>query len=60
MAAAMRAYIDIGFDGPIRSDHVPTMHGEANTRPGYMHLGRLFANGYVKGLWEAANKEGAA
>lgn len=56
MAAAMNAYAEIGFNGPIRSDHVPTMYGEANTRPGYMHLGRLFAMGYMKGLWEQANR----
>jgi len=53
MAAAMRAYAEIGFDGPIRSDHVPTLHGESNRRPGYETLGRLFAVGYMKGLRDA-------
>lgn len=55
MAAAMRAYLDIGFDGPIRSDHVPTMEGEANDRPGYETLGRLYAVGYIRGLLEASS-----
>jgi mannonate dehydratase len=56
MAAAVRAYVDIGFDGPLRSDHVPTMAGERNDRPGYESLGRLFAVGYIRGLWEACGR----
>ena len=28
MAEAMRAYYDVGFEGPIRPDHVPTLAGE--------------------------------
>jgi len=50
MAECLRAYGDIGFDGPLRPDHVPTMYGEANARPGYESLGRLFAIGYIRGL----------
>jgi mannonate dehydratase len=57
MAAAMRAYSDIGFDGYLRVDHVPTMAGEANDRPGYESLGRLFAIGYTRGLIDAVNGE---
>lgn len=57
MYAAMKAYYDIGFKGPIRADHVPTMAGEENTRPGYMTLGNLFAIGYMRGLAEAVAKE---
>lgn len=57
MAACMRAYRDIGFDGPLRPDHVPTMAGESNARPGYETLGRLFALGYVRGLGQAAYGE---
>lgn len=53
MAECLRAYRDIGFDGPIRPDHVPTMEGEANDRPGYAMLGRLFALGYIRGLEHA-------
>ncbi len=56
MFAAMKAYYDIGFDGPMRPDHVPTMEGDDNTRPGYSLLGRLFAVGYMKGLAEAVEK----
>jgi mannonate dehydratase len=31
MFAAMRTYQEIGFDGPLRPDHVPTMEGAAKT-----------------------------
>ncbi len=50
MAAAIRAYEEIGFDGPIRPDHLPTMAGESNDQPGYHDKGRLFAIGYMRGL----------
>src|SRR5690606_32898407 len=50
MYASMKAYHEIGFDGPIRVDHVPTMEGESNENPGYEGMGRLFALGYMKGL----------
>ncbi|MFD4022198.1 mannonate dehydratase [Streptomyces sp. NPDC058576] len=52
MRAAMRAYQEIGFDGPMRSDHVPTLDGEPNDHPGYETLGRLYAVGYLRGLAE--------
>jgi mannonate dehydratase len=58
MHAAMQAYYDIGFTGTIRPDHVPTMHGEENTRPGYMTLGALYAIGYMRGLAESVSKSG--
>lgn len=53
MAAMIRLYREIGFEGPIRVDHVPTMAGEANDHPGYGALGRLFAVGYLKGILDA-------
>ena len=56
MFAAMRTYHELGFDGPLRPDHVPTMEGEENLAPGYDVLGRLFAIGYIKGLAEGAAK----
>jgi len=59
MYAAMKAYYDIGFKGTIRPDHVPTMYGEENTRPGYMTLGTLYAIGYMRGLAESVAKAGA-
>lgn len=57
MAAAVRAYDEVGFDGYLRVDHVPTMAGEENGAPGYETLGRLFALGYVRGLIDATTKE---
>ncbi|RAV11111.1 mannonate dehydratase [Paenibacillus contaminans] len=56
MFEAMKTYCEIGFDGPVRVDHVPTMEGERNDEPGYESLGRLFAVGYLKGLLEGARK----
>ena len=53
MLACMQAYRDIGFEGVLRPDHVPTMEGDSNDRPGYSSIGRLFAIGYIKGLREA-------
>ena len=57
MYAAMRTYYEIGFNGPIRPDHVPTMVNEDNTNPSYGLLGNLFAIGYMRGLMEAADAE---
>jgi mannonate dehydratase len=55
MGAAMAAYDDIGFDGPARPDHVPTMVDEDNSNPGYHFNGRLFAIGYMRGLQEQSD-----
>ncbi len=57
MFEAMKAYYDIGFKGPMRPDHAPTMEGESNAEPGYAMMGRLFAVGYMKGLIEAIEKQ---
>ena len=56
MFAAMKAYYDIGFDGPMRPDHAPTMEGESNDHPGYALQGRMLAVGYMRGLLEAIEK----
>jgi mannonate dehydratase len=55
MAAAMRAYREIGFSGPLRPDHVPRLFGENDGEPGYTMLGRLFAYGYIRGLMQATD-----
>lgn len=52
MVAAMRAYREVGFDGPIRPDHVPQFAGEEG-EPGYTMQGRLFAYGYIRALLQA-------
>ncbi len=58
MHEAMKAYIEIGFKGPLRPDHVPTMAGDSNDRPGYSALGSLYAAGYIRGLIESIAKNG--
>jgi mannonate dehydratase len=52
MAACMQAYKDIGFDGVLRPDHVPTVAGDSNENAGYSAFGRLYAIGYIRGLRE--------
>ena len=53
LPACIAAYKEVGFDGPMRPDHVPTMYGESNDHPAYETLGRLFALGYIRGLIHA-------
>jgi mannonate dehydratase len=53
MYRAMKAYYKIGFKGPIRPDHVPTMHLDSNEHAGYSTWGALFAIGYMRGLVES-------
>jgi mannonate dehydratase len=57
MVAAMRAYRAIGFEGPIRPDHVPQLEGEDDGEPGYTMKGRLFAFGYMRALMQATEDE---
>src|SRR6266542_2154648 len=49
----MRAYKEVGFEGVLRPDHVPTVAGDSNNQPGYSAYGRLYAIGYIRGLREA-------
>ncbi len=53
MVEMFETYRNIGFDGPLRSDHVPTMAGENNQQHGYEMKGNLFGIGYIKGIMEA-------
>jgi mannonate dehydratase len=50
MAACVRAYNEVGFDGVIRPDHTPTFAIDEEDTGGYNFLGRLFAVGYMRGL----------
>jgi len=62
MYEAMKAYYDIGFEGPLRPDHVPVMATEIENpklRGGYTTLGTLYATGYIRGLAESIAKEAA-
>ncbi|MBK8086003.1 MAG: mannonate dehydratase [Devosia sp.] len=53
MLACMKAYREIGFDGVLRPDHVPTVEGDSNENAGYSAFGRLYAIGYIRGLQQA-------
>jgi len=53
MLACLKAYRDIGFDGVLRPDHVPTVEGDNNEQAGYSSFGRLYAIGYIRGLQQA-------
>ena len=55
MPAMLRLYHEIGFRGPIRVDHVPSLAGEEDLPHGYAYLGRLFAIGYMKGILDTAH-----
>jgi mannonate dehydratase len=58
MAAAIETYRDIGFDGPLRPDHVPKLAEEEDrdeAQAGYTDMARLFAVGYIEGLLEATD-----
>jgi mannonate dehydratase len=59
MLACLEAYKETGVDCVLRPDHVPTMEGDSNDRPGYSSVGRLFAIGYIRGLHEAVYGKGA-
>jgi len=54
MLACMRVYAELGYQGVLRPDHVPTLEGDSNDNPCYSSYGRLLAIGYITGLREAA------
>ncbi len=53
MAEILKLYHEVGFQGPIRPDHAPTLGGESNRSPGYAMQGKIFAIGYMKGIAQA-------
>jgi len=53
MVDVIKALKQIGYAGTIRPDHAPSMAGESNETPGYEMLGRLYAAGYLKGIFQA-------
>ena len=60
MFEAMKAYCEVGFEGPMRPDHAPEtiLDRIYGGRPGYHLLGKVFALGYMKGLAESVEKMG--
>jgi mannonate dehydratase len=57
MLACMKVYRDLGFEGVLRPDHVPTVEGDNNENAGYSSFGRLYAIGYIRGLRQAVYAE---
>jgi len=53
MLKAMEAYRDVGYEGAMRPDHVPSMSGDVGR-----HIGRAYAIGYMKALVKACGVEG--
>ena len=45
MVKMLKTYHEVGFNGPIRPDHAPTLDEETNDRPGYAIQGKIFAIG---------------
>jgi mannonate dehydratase len=61
MFEAMKAYYEVGFEGPMRPDHAPRMEFDnriSSGVPGYLVLGKVFGLGYMKGLAESIEKTG--
>ncbi|KYH39881.1 MAG: mannonate dehydratase [Candidatus Bathyarchaeota archaeon B63] len=58
MVEAMKAYYEVGFEGPMRPDHTPKLLLDDifGGYPGYGMLGKVFALGYMKGLAESVEK----
>lgn len=55
LAACLRAYRDVGYEGVARPDHYPKMGDSAYKDD--LRLAKLFAIGYFKGLREAVYSE---
>jgi len=55
MFEIMKAFYDIGFEGPIRPDHGRMIWGEIG-RPGYGLYDRALGATYLNGLWEAIER----
>ncbi|AUJ50428.1 mannonate dehydratase [Brachyspira hyodysenteriae] len=57
MFAIMKAFYDIGFEGPFRPDHGRAIWDEVSM-PGYGLYDRALGAVYLQGLWEAIEKMG--
>lgn len=55
MFAIMKAFYDIGFEGPFRPDHGRAIWDEVSM-PGYGLYDRALGAVYLQGLWEAIEK----
>lgn len=55
MFEIMKAFYDVGFNGPMRPDHGRAIWGEVSI-PGYGLYDRALGACYLNGLWEAIGK----
>lgn len=53
MLKALRVYRDVGYDGMLMPDHVPTIAGDQNRRQAF-----AYTFGYIKALIQAVDAEG--
>lgn len=64
MFEAMKAFYEVGFEGPMRPDHSPKMQGDEHFderfggTSGYYVMGKVLAIGYMKALAESIEKTG--
>jgi mannonate dehydratase len=58
LAAIVKAYHEVGFDGYVRPDHGRMIWGETG-KPGYGLYDRALGAAYLNGLWEATEKASA-
>ncbi len=49
---AVKAYLEVGFDGPIRPDHTPAIVSDANRR-----VGMAYSVGYLRALIDAVRRQ---
>lgn len=60
MTGMLKHYHKYGYDGPVRPDHAPAMHGETRQKftgglsAGYEMTGKILAAGYIRGICHAA------
>jgi mannonate dehydratase len=52
MLAALRTYQEVGYDGMLMPDHVPTIEGDTGGRQAF-----AFAFGYIRGLLQAVQRD---
>jgi len=50
MLAVLKVYKEVGYDGMLMPDHVPTIQGDAGGKQAF-----AFAYGYIRGLMQAVN-----
>ncbi|WP_330386468.1 mannonate dehydratase [Natronincola ferrireducens] len=55
MVDILKAYHDVGFDGPMRPDHGRMIWGETG-KPGYGLYDRALGATYLMGIWETLEK----